>query len=186
MPNEPLDPELYARVKKAVYKKYPQHSAYRSGRLVQEYLKRGGKYKGKKKDGKLRRWFQEKWTNQRGGVGYSRKGDVYRPSVRISKHTPTTWHELSPEQIRRAKQEKTATGRVRRFKTPKQLPCSRVPLHHRKDQPVPGTPKKCVRKDGRQFRLPRKFSRKQCQGATSGFTHRASCAPYRATKSEAT
>jgi uncharacterized protein (DUF2237 family) len=174
MSNKPLDPALYARVKKAVYTKYPQHSAYRSGRLVQEYLKRGGQYKGKRKSGKLARWFQEKWTNQRGGIGYARKGDVYRPSKRVSKKTPTTWHELSPKQIKRAQREKRATGHVKRFK---ELPCSRVPWTHRKSQRVPGTPTTCRRKDGKVMKLPRKFSRQQCRDAR-GFTQRASCAAY--------
>lgn len=176
MGNEPLDPVLYARVKKAVYKKYPQHSAYRSGRLVQEYLKRGGRYKGKRKSGKLARWFKEKWTNQRGGIGYARKGDVYRPSKRVSKKTPVTWRELSPQQIKRAQREKRATGHVKRFK---ELPCSRVPWSHRKSQPVPGTPTTCRRKDGKIMKLPRKFSRQQCRDARKpGFTQRASCAAY--------
>lgn len=176
MSNKPLDPALYARVKKAVYTKYPQHSAYRSGRLVQEYLKRGGQYKGKRKSGKLARWFQEKWTNQQGGIGYARKGDVYRPSKRVSKKTPVTWRELSPRQIKRAQREKRATGHVKRFK---ELPCSRVPWTHRKSQPVSGTPATCRRKDGKVMKLPRKFSRQQCRDARKpGFTQRTSCAAY--------
>lgn len=174
--NIPLDKELYARVKKAVYKKYPQHSAYRSGRLVQEYLKRGGRYQGKRKSGKLARWFREKWTNQHGGIGYKRKGDVYRPSKRISKQTPTTWQELSPKQVKRAQREKLRTGRVKRFKPPS---CTKIPLHHSKSHRVPGAPTSCRRGDGKIMDLPRKYSRKQCQSlARKGFTQRASCAAY--------
>lgn len=37
MINEPLNKELYLKVKKEVYKKYPKHSAYRSGLLVKKY-----------------------------------------------------------------------------------------------------------------------------------------------------
>jgi hypothetical protein len=33
----------------------------------------------------LGRWFAERWRNQRGEVGYKYKGDVYRPTRRITK-----------------------------------------------------------------------------------------------------
>ena len=39
--------------------------------------------------------------------------------------------------------------------------------------------KKCVRKDGKEFSLPRRFSKKKCMdGPINGFTMRSSCAPY--------
>lgn len=39
--------------------------------------------------------------------------------------------------------------------------------------------KKCVRKDGKEFSLPRRFSKKKCMGGPiNGFTMRSSCAPY--------
>ena len=120
----PADSDLYSRVKSRIYKKYPQHSAYRSGLLVQAYKKefasQFGKtrspYKGKKtpKSG-LSRWFKEKWQNDTGGVGYTSKSSVYRPTRRITKDTPTTFSELTPSQLKKAKKEKAATGRVRRF-----------------------------------------------------------------------
>ena len=34
---EPTNKKLYEEVKKEIYAKYPKHSAYRSGLLVQEY-----------------------------------------------------------------------------------------------------------------------------------------------------
>lgn len=37
MSSAPADPILYERVKASVYKKIPQHSAYRSGHVVQAY-----------------------------------------------------------------------------------------------------------------------------------------------------
>ena len=46
--------------------------------------------------------------------------------------------------------------------------------HTRKD-------KICVRKDGKKFSLPRKFSKKKCK-KPKGFTMKASCAPYKACK----
>ncbi len=40
--------------------------------------------------------------------------------------------------------------------------------------------KKCKRKDGKYFSLPRKFTKKQCiNKKIKGFTMRASCAPYK-------
>ena len=38
--------------------------------------------------------------------------------------------------------------------------------------------KSCIRKDGKHFRLPRKFSKKQCK-RPKGFSMRSSCAPYK-------
>ena len=63
----------------------------------------------------LHRWFLEDWKNQRGDTGYQKKGDVYRPTIRINKDTPKTFSELSKSQIERAKKEKAKTGRVKRF-----------------------------------------------------------------------
>jgi hypothetical protein len=113
---EPLDKELYEKVKNAIYKKYPKHSAYRSGLIVQEYKKQGGTYEGTKPTTTgLKRWFNEKWRNQRGDIGYAKKGDIYRPTIRVTDKTPTTIHELSKKQIKNAMKEKAKTGHVRRF-----------------------------------------------------------------------
>ena len=39
--------------------------------------------------------------------------------------------------------------------------------------------KKCVRKkDGKEFSLPRKFSKQKCKEGVKGFTARSSCAPF--------
>ena len=124
MTQTPTDQSLYNKIKKEIYKKYPKHSAYRSGILVQTYKKRFSKKHGKKspylgtktrKKG-LARWFDEKWVNQRGDVGYKYKNDIYRPSKRITKNTPTTHKELSDKQIKRARRVKYTKGRVNRFK----------------------------------------------------------------------
>ena len=50
---EPTNKKLYEEVNKEIYAKYPKHSAYRSGLLVQEYKKRGGGYSGDKSKGSL-------------------------------------------------------------------------------------------------------------------------------------
>ena len=121
---EPRDKKIYNKTKQYIYKKYPKHSAYRSGLLVQEYKKRFSKKYGKKRDpytGKktekkgLGRWFREKWVNQRGEVGYRYKSDVYRPSKRITKKTPKTYKELSKQRIKIARSKKYRKGRVNRF-----------------------------------------------------------------------
>jgi|TARA_B110000285_G_scaffold234152_1_gene310109 hypothetical protein len=121
----PVDLNLYNKVKDIVYKGIPKHSAYRSGILVQKYKKDFSKkygrnkspYKGKKTRKKgISRWFDEKWTNQRGEIGYKNKNDVYRPNIRITKNTPTTFKELNKKQIKRARTEKYRKGRVARFK----------------------------------------------------------------------
>ena len=113
---QPLDVSLYEKVKAEIIKRIPKHSAYRSGLIVQEYKRRGGKYKGTKpiKEG-LDRWFKEEWKNQDGGVGYHKSGDIYRPTKRVTSKTPITIHELTKPQIEKAKREKTQTGRVNKF-----------------------------------------------------------------------
>ena len=122
--NEPNDIKLYNKTKKKVYKNIPKHSAYRSGILVKTYKKlyesKYGKtskpYTGEKSKKKgLKRWFREKWVNQRGKVGYKYKNDIYRPSKRITKKTPTTHNELTKREIKRARREKYTKKRVRRF-----------------------------------------------------------------------
>ena len=116
--SEPKDKKLYEQVKKEIYAKYPQHSAYRSGLLVKEYKKRGGAYIGKENQSKgLNRWFKEKWKTQDGKIGYKNKSDIYRPTVRVNKDTPTTHKELTADQIKKAQKEKKTKGRVKKFDT---------------------------------------------------------------------
>lgn len=122
--NTPTDIKLYNKIKNKVYAQIPKHSAYRSGIVVKTYKKAfankfGNKqpYKGKKTAKKgLRRWFDEKWLNQRGEVGYKFKNDVYRPSRRITKKTPITFDELKPREIKKARYKKYTKKRVNRFR----------------------------------------------------------------------
>jgi hypothetical protein len=115
--SEPINKTLYEKVKKKIYKKYPKHSAYRSGLLVKEYKAQGGKYKGKKQENKgLSRWFKEDWRTQEGKTTYQKKGDIFRPTKRITKETPTTFKELSKTQIKKAQKEKKKKGRVKKYK----------------------------------------------------------------------
>ena len=119
---KPANPKLYQKVKDEIYEQHPTHSAYRSALLVQEYKRRGGKYIGSKPKKKgLARWFEEEWRNQRGGIGYKRTGDIYRPTKRITAETPATMQELSTKTIKAAMKEKATTGRVKRFRAEKTM-----------------------------------------------------------------
>ena len=118
---QPTDEKLYEKIKNELFKKY-KPSAYRSGLLVQKYKEEFVKkhnnnnyYRGNKTNSFSKRWFNEKWTNQRGEIGYKNKSDVYRPTIRINDKTPTTFNELTKNQITKAKKEKEKTGRVKRF-----------------------------------------------------------------------
>ena len=112
---KPADSKLYEEVKAKIYKQIPTHSAYRSGLVVQEYKRRGGKYEGPKPKAGLTRWFKEDWRNQRGEVGYKKKGDIYRPTKRVTDKTPVTLQELTPGELKTAMRKKVAKGRVDRF-----------------------------------------------------------------------
>lgn len=118
----PTDEKLYEKIKNDLFKIYTKPSAYRSGLLVkkykEEYIKKHNNknyYKGNKETSNLKRWFNEKWTNQRGEVGYKKKGDIYRPTIRINEKTPITFNELTKNQIEKAKKEKATKGRVKKF-----------------------------------------------------------------------
>ena len=113
--SEPLDKAKYSRAK-SKYKDM-KHSAYKSGLIVKEYKRLGGKYDGKKNSKKgLSRWFKEDWKTQDNKKTYQKKGDIFRPTKRITKKTPTTMSELTPVQKKKAIKEKKATGRVKKYK----------------------------------------------------------------------
>lgn len=122
----PTDKKLYAHVKKLIYAKYPKHSAYRSGLLVQKYKERFAKkypnkspYIGDKPrvtEGGLSRWYAEDWKSDTGKYKYTSKSSVYRPSKRITKDTPITMSELTPSELKRAKRIKREKGRIYKFR----------------------------------------------------------------------
>ncbi|NDD83808.1 hypothetical protein EBZ38_05920 [bacterium] len=61
----------------------------------------------------LKRWFAEKWTNQKGdpcGSGTTRGTPKCRPSKRVTSGTPKTWSELSESQKKRAIADKQKVG----------------------------------------------------------------------------
>ena len=120
----PVNKILYQTVKREANRKFlAPTGAYKSAWIVREYKKRGGRYDGQRSKGLLKRWFDEKWVNVAGGgpCGRSRastKGryPVCRPSIRITKGTPTTVRELTKTQIRsavRRKQKLKQSGRIK-------------------------------------------------------------------------
>lgn len=70
-----------------------------------------------KKGANLKRWFKEKWTDEKGnpcGSTKNKRTKKCRPSVRISRATPVTWREMSPSQKKKAVAEKKRTGMGKR------------------------------------------------------------------------
>ena len=65
----------------------------------------------------LKRWFKEKWTDEKGNVCGSRKNKKTkkcRPSRRVSGKTVKTWGEMSSSEKRRAVAEKKRVGMGRK------------------------------------------------------------------------
>ncbi len=61
----------------------------------------------------LKRWFKEKWTDEKGnpcGSAKNKKTKKCRPSKRISSKTPKTWKEMSPAEKKKAVAEKKRVG----------------------------------------------------------------------------
>ena len=54
--------------------------------------------------------------SDKGTTNYPHKNSVHRPTIRITRDTPTTFAELTPQEIERAKTEKARTGRVKKIK----------------------------------------------------------------------
>lgn len=57
----------------------------------------------------LKRWFSEKWKDQKGnecGSGKLKTEPKCRPSKKVTEDTPVTWNELSESQKKRAVAEK--------------------------------------------------------------------------------
>jgi len=61
----------------------------------------------------LKRWFAEKWTNEKGdecGSGTTKSVPKCRPSKKVSSETPKTWSELSSSERKRAISDKKKVG----------------------------------------------------------------------------
>ena len=65
----------------------------------------------------LKRWFKEKWTDEKGnpcGSTKNKNTKKCRPSRRVSGKTVKTWGEMSPSEKRRAVAEKKRVGMGRK------------------------------------------------------------------------
>jgi hypothetical protein len=65
----------------------------------------------------LKRWFKEKWTDEKGNVCGSadRKGvKACRPSVRVNKDSPKPWGEMSKSEKTKVVSAKKKTGMGKR------------------------------------------------------------------------
>ena len=65
----------------------------------------------------LKRWFKEKWKDEKGnpcGSSKNKNTKKCRPSKRISKKTPRTWGSMSKSQKAKAVSEKKRVGMCRR------------------------------------------------------------------------
>jgi hypothetical protein len=94
---EVLDKSLYATVKKYADEIYKKPSAYKSGFIVQEYKRRGGRYADDNKPKDLKRWFREEWES----IANDKQYPVYRPTKKISSKTPLTTNEIDPQQAKK-------------------------------------------------------------------------------------
>ena len=64
----------------------------------------------------LKRWFKEKWETSDGKEDYSEtKENTFRPTVKVSEDTPSTWAQLSDSEKAAAKREKNEKGRVSKY-----------------------------------------------------------------------
>jgi hypothetical protein len=113
-----VNKQLYQEVKDYIYAKIPKHSAYRSGHVIKEYKRRGGKFRDDGKERKLSRWFNEKWKDVNPNTTRG-SYPVYRPTVRINKRTPLTLREIDREDLikqSRRKQVIKGSRNLRPFK----------------------------------------------------------------------
>ena len=92
----PLNMKLYNSVKRKAAIIYKKPSAYKSGYIVKEYKRQGGKYKDGGGTKNLKRWYKEKWRD----VGH-KKYPVYRPTKRISVKTPLTTKEIDAKNLKK-------------------------------------------------------------------------------------
>ena len=112
-PDHVVDEALWCRLKDELRAKVARWNAYTSGRLVQAYKRAGGKFRGKKGERPLSRWYAEKWVDlgrplASGGYapcGRSRRQGGY-PLCRPAKIAA----RIPPEKAREWVRKKRAAG----------------------------------------------------------------------------
>ena len=108
---EPIDQKLYDRVKAAAKRKFDVYpSVYANAWVVEEYKRRGGKFRGKKPKGGLKKWFKERWVDlsrpQEGG-GYETCGRPDAASGKYPKCVPeSVAKKMTKKEIKSAIQRK--------------------------------------------------------------------------------
>lgn len=90
------NPTLYNKVKRKANKIYEKPSAYKSGYIVKEYKRQGGRYLEDGAPKNLKRWYEEQWID----VG-NKSYPVFRPTKRINKMTPLTVSEVSKTNLKK-------------------------------------------------------------------------------------
>lgn len=111
----PTNKKLWKKAHLIAEKVYDKPSAYKSAFIVKKYKELGGKFSGTKTQEGLSRWLKEKWMNQHGKTGYQHKNDIYRPTIKVNKHTPTLLQDLTKKQLTKAKKIKAKGKRVKKF-----------------------------------------------------------------------
>jgi len=124
----PTNKKLYEQVKKEADAKFlAPTSAYKSAWIIREYKKRNGTFENPKpKDNStgLKRWFREKWVDlNRPGEACGRKSSdltnkypLCRPTIKVTKNTPTLAQNIDAKTIKSANKEKQRireTGHIR-------------------------------------------------------------------------
>ena len=150
-----VDKRLYQQVKDYVYAKMPKHSAYRSGHVVREYKRRGGRFIDDGKERKLSRWFNEKWMDVNPNKTKN-SYPVYRPTVRVNKRTPLTLREIDKDDLIKQSRRKQIIKGSRNLRPFKKSRNSRINKSPRKS--IRKTKRKSIRKSKRKSI--RKSSRK--------------------------
>ena len=117
--NIPVDGDLYARVIAEAKKKFDLYpSAYANGWVVQEYKRRGGKYRVEKAEGGLSEWFREKWVDlsrPKAGGGFEPCGRPDADKGKYPKCVPASRAaKMTPEEIKSAVRRKRLAETTRR------------------------------------------------------------------------
>jgi hypothetical protein len=94
-----------------VMRSYGKWSA-RAAQATAKCRKAKGKVKKTKQGANLKRWGAEKWEDTKSGkpCGAGGKNEYCRPTRRVSRETPKTKSEMSSEELKSKKAEKSRVG----------------------------------------------------------------------------
>jgi hypothetical protein len=94
-----------------VMRSYGKWSA-RAAQAVAKCRKAKGQVRKSKEGANLKRWQAEKWKDTKTGkdCGAGGKNEYCRPTKRVSKETPKTRSEMSSDELKKKKAEKSRVG----------------------------------------------------------------------------